>query len=264
MKKYFKIIFTLLLLFRSVALSHASLGISYTNGEATVTWTNNNPATAYLYGLVGLQSTTSLTPPIIWTDVPFYFGTQSVTLPATGSQQFFRVPIIMPLFQFAIFYNMNLETAAAQTMFILGPVFSNGGLWSGSDTITFANTVSAVGLATNAPDDPFCPGYDGSGKSTYDISGQPTSGNPPLTPFDAGLNPSTAEAFINLPPLSYALGTAAAFTTDGQSYLANATDLFLTNAAAGTNFGNLRATGNNAALYYQDSANSPLPGLGDQ
>jgi hypothetical protein len=55
-----------------------------------------------------------------------------------------------------MFYNMNLEIAAAQTLDITGPVFSDGGLWSGSTTIIFANTVSAVGLATNSAIDPFC------------------------------------------------------------------------------------------------------------
>jgi hypothetical protein len=51
----------------------------------------------------------------------------------------------IPVFQFAIFYNMDLEIAAAQSLNITGPVFSNGGLWSGSTTITFANTVIGWG-----------------------------------------------------------------------------------------------------------------------
>jgi hypothetical protein len=168
---------------------------------------------------------------------------------------------VSPLFQFAIFYKMNLEIAAAQTLDITGPVFSNGGLWSGSDTITFASTVSAVGLATNTPYDPFCPGYSGSGQSTYSLLGQPTSGNVPLTPFTSltGLSFSNAEAFINLPPAAYALGTSKAYTLDGLTYLANAADLFLTNSATGTNYGSLIPAGNNMALYYQE----PFPFSGN-
>jgi len=137
-----------------------------------------------------------------------------------------------PIFQFAIFYNMNLEIAAAATLNITGPVFSNAGLWSGSTSITFANTVSAVGIATNTPSDPFCTGYTGSGKSTYLLAGQPTSGNAPLTMPLLGTNsdPAAAEALINLPPTAYAMGTAAAYSATGAVYLANNADHYLTTA----------------------------------
>jgi hypothetical protein len=53
------------------------------------------------------------------------------------------------------------------------------------------------------------------------------------------------------------MGTAAAFSAYGQLYVANDADLFLTNTATGTNYGSLRPTGNNSALYYQDFANAP-------
>jgi hypothetical protein len=256
MRKQIKIVFALLLFLNSLNVCHASLGISYDNNieEVTVTWTNNNFATAGLYGVAGVQSATNLASPINWAGVPSNSGAESVSLPAIDSQQFFRVALVMPLFQFGIFYNLNLETALAQTFYEAGPVFSNGGLWSGSATITFASSVSAVGVATNTTSDPFCAGYTGSGKSTYSISNQPTSGNSPLTPFsfDASLNPSSAEAFINLPPTNYPMGTSAAYTINGQLYLANDADFFLTNSPTGTNFGSLFPAGNNMALYYQD------------
>ena len=252
--------FAFLLFLRSVVLCHASLGISYDNnsGEATVTWTNGSPALSGLYGYGSLQEASSLSGSNVWTGTGYGGGTGSVVFPAIGQQQFFRVSLTIPVFQFAMFYNMDLEIAAAQTLDITGPVYSDGGLWSGSTTITFASTVSAVGVATNTIYDPFCPGYSGSGKSTYSIAGQPTSGNPPLMLLlpSSGLVPS-AESLINLPPVNYAIGTAEAFTTDGQTYVANAADLFLTNSASGTNYGSLRSMGNSMALYYQDSANSP-------
>ena len=165
----------------------------------------------------------------------------------------------IPVFQFAIFYNLDLEIAAAQTMIITGPVFSDGGLWSGSTTITFANTVSAVGLATNTPYDPFCTGYIGSGLSHYSLAGQPTSSNAPLTMALVGTNsdPAAVEALINLPPTNYAMNTAAAFTSSGQFYLANQADLYLTNFPSGTNWGSLTPRGTNLILYYQDAANGP-------
>jgi hypothetical protein len=140
----------------------------------------------------------------------------------------------------------------------VGPVYSNGGIWSGSTTITFSSTVSAVGIATNTTYDPFCAGYSGSGQSTYSVAGQPTGGNDTITmPVGSNNTPASVEAIVNIPPTTYQMGTAAAFTTNGQLYLANEADLFLTNSATGTNFGSLMAMGNSMALYYQDSANSP-------
>jgi hypothetical protein len=161
-----------------------------------------------------------------------------------------------PIFQFAIFYNMDLEIAAAAPLNIAGPVWSNGGLWSGSTTITFANTVSAVGIATNTACDPFCTGYCGSGPSTYSMAGQPTSGNAPLNmPIVTNNDPAAVEALINLPPAAYAMGTAAAYSSTGAVYLANAADLYLTNFPNGTNWGGLTPKGTNMILYYQDVAN---------
>jgi hypothetical protein len=167
---------------------------------------------------------------------------------------------LIPLFQFAIFYNMNLEIAAAQSLNIKGAVYSNGGLWSGSSTITFSTTVSAVGLATNAVNDPFCAGYTGSGKSTYSLATQPTSGNDTITmPVGSNNNPASVEAIVNIPPPAYCLGTASGFTTNGQLYLANEADLYLTNFPSGTNWGwgNTNCYGSPMALYYQDSENTP-------
>ncbi len=199
-----------------------------------------------------------------------------ITATATPIGQHFTVPssiqesiqfASIPLFQFAIFYNMDLEIAAAQTLNIVGPVYSNGGLWSGSTTVSFANTVSAVGIATNTANDPFCTGYTGSGKSTYSMVGQPTSGNDRITmPIGTNNDPTAVEAIINLPPAAYPLNSAAAFTTNGLLYLANAADLYLTNCPYGTNWGSLRPNCTNTLffqsnacmiLYYQDGTSSP-------
>jgi alpha-tubulin suppressor-like RCC1 family protein len=154
-----------------------------------------------------------------------------------------------------------MEIDPGQAMTITGPVWSNGGIWTGSTLLTLANTVSAVGIATNTANDPFCTGYTGTGKSTYTVAGQPTSGNAPLTMAMIGTNndPAAAEALINLPPANYAMGTAAAFTTNGQVYLANAADLYLTNFPNGTNWGGLTPRGTNMILYYQDANTTGAP-----
>jgi len=200
-----------------------------------------------LYGLVQPVTITATATPI----------GQRFNVPATVSESLQFASI--PLFQFAIFYNMNLEIAAAQTLNIAGPVYSNGGIWSGATTITFANSVSAVGIATNTANDPFCTGYTGSGLATYSMAGQPTSGNDHITmPIGTNNNPAAVEGIINLPPAAYTMNTAAAFSTNGLLYLANGADLYLTNFPTGTNCSpNAYPKGTNMILYYQDGANSP-------
>src|ERR1039457_796733 len=158
-----------------------------------------------LYGLVQPCTITATATPI----------GQRFTVPATVSESIQFASI--PLFQFAIFYNMDLEIEPGSAMTILGAVWSNGGIWTGSTVLTLSNTVSAVGIATNTANDPFCTGpqYTGTGKSTYVLGGQPTSGNDRITmPIGTNNDPAAVEAIINLPPNNYAMNTAAAFSTN--------------------------------------------------
>ena len=211
-------------------------------------WTTNTvPLTSQYAGLYGLEQDCLITATATPTNV-------ANAVPATicESIQFASIP----LFQFAIFYNMDLEINAATTLTIAGPVWSNGGLWSGAN-ITFSSYVSAVGLATNSTSDPFCPGYTAGSTSTYTMAGQPTSGNDRITmPIGTNNDPAAVEAIINLPPSNYAMNTAAAYTTNGLIYFANGADLYLTNFSNGTNWGTLTPRGTNMILYYQDGANT--------
>ncbi len=213
-------------------------------------WSTNTQALnsqyAGLYGLVQPVTITATATPI----------GQRFNVPATVTEtiQFASIP----LFQFAIFYNLNLEIDPGATMTIVGAVWSNAGIWTGSSVCTLKNTVSAVGIATNTANNPFCTGYTGTGPSTYSLAGQPTSGNDHITmPIGTNNNPATVEGIINLPPSPYTMNTAGAFTTNGQLYLANAADLYLTNFPNGTNWGSLTPKGTNMILYYQDGLNSP-------
>jgi hypothetical protein len=228
-----------------------------TNGQNKITvtmggWTGYTvPLTSQYAGLQGYEENVSITT----TARP----SSGVAVPATinESLQFAEIP----LFQFAIFYNMNLEIAAAQTLNIAGPVYSNGGIWSGSTSITFASSVSAVGLATNSANDPFCSGYSGSGRSAYTMTGQPTSGNDTLTmPVGTNNDPASVESIVNLPPSPYQIGTSGAMTTNGQIYFANRAILYLTNTPTGTNWTTTNSVtwpqGTNLFLYYQDGANT--------
>lgn len=213
--------------------------------------TNTEPLNSQYTGLYGLEQDCTITATATPTN-----HTPAVPATVTESLQF----ALIPLFQFAIFYNVNLEIAAADSLDIKGAVYSNSGLWSGSDLITFNSTVSAVGIATNATDDPFCSGYSGSGPSKYTLTNQPTSGNDTITmPVGSNNVPSTVEAIVNLPPAGYTLNTGGAFTTNGQLYLANEADLYVTNFQNGTNWGwsSAHPFGAPMAVYYSDSVNSP-------
>lgn len=101
---------------------------------------------------VGLSVSTSIVPII---------SKSTATHPALGSvvaysQHDIEVSMI-PLFQFGIFYNMDLELFPGQPMVIGGPVHTNGRLMargeigsSSTTTITFANRVTAAaGLYAN-------------------------------------------------------------------------------------------------------------------
>src|ERR1035441_6017137 len=262
MKKCIPLIVVLLLLFRLAAGQPSpTLQIVNTNGNVALSWAGGSASP------FSLQTTTNLLPPITWTDLALVAGTGNTDMPIADPQQFFRLAQVLPIFQFAIFYNVDLEIDPGAAMTIQGAVWSNGGIWTGSTVLTLANTVSAVGIATNTASDPFCTNYTGTGKSTYSMAGQPTSGNDRITmPIGTNNDPAAVEAIINMPPAAYAMNTAAAFTTNGQIYLANAADLYLTNFPYGTNWGSLRPNCTNTnyfqsnacmILYYQDAVGAP-------
>ena len=246
----------LLLLVHSTATGQSlpTLQITNQHGRAVIT---AKPYSVFASGY-SLQMTTSLSLPVVWLDVTNIQVDGSASVPMVYPYMFFRLVPVPPIFQFAIFYNLDLEMNPGATMFINAPVFSNGGLWSGSTVLTFSNTVSAVGLVTNTVGDPFCAGYNGSGKSTY-ADGPPVPGAPPLDFgfYGSFTNSIGVRNLFNLPPPTYAMGTPAAYSPVGLTYFANEVDLYLTNYPNGTNWGALVPRGTNMTLYYQDPANGP-------
>jgi len=54
----------------------------------------------------------------------------TVTVPVTNAHQFFRVerPSSIPVFQVAIFYNVDLEVEPGPNMTVTGRVHSNGNI----------------------------------------------------------------------------------------------------------------------------------------
>jgi hypothetical protein len=159
-------------------------------------------------------------------------------VPATV-QQTFQAAII-PVFQFAIFYNLNLEIDPGSPMTIGGPVYCNQNIWEGSPNTTYKSTVSAVGTnyytGGSSVADPFCSGKSDSGNSTFLIAGQPTDANNALVlPIGGSTdsNPTNVEAILNLPPASLSVPADIAYLDTNQIYLYNESDLIVSNTSTG-------------------------------
>ncbi|MFO1500242.1 MAG: hypothetical protein U1G07_17950 [Verrucomicrobiota bacterium] len=110
-------------------------------------------------------------------------------------------PTTIPLFQFAIFYNMDLEINPGPNMTITGPVHSNGTIYAQPQAIlTFEDPVSAAGdiIHDKMPIDP-------SGRTPGQIF---YHGDPKKTSFAPSLNlpvgtnnsPSVVREVVELPP----------------------------------------------------------------
>ena len=207
-----------------------------------------NSQFAGLYGLAQACTVSAKASPINVSGVSVY----NVPATVTETVQFANIP----LFQFAIFYNINLEIAPGQAMTITGPVFSNKGIWAGAADTTFESTVTAVGSAVNTTvNDPFSLNYTDTGNPTFNKAGQPTvQADPLVMPIGTNNNPTAVQSLVEFPPAAFAMGTAAAYSTNGQVYPANAADLYITNSPYGTN-SNL--TGTNTIVYYSDGSAAP-------
>jgi len=78
---------------------------------------------------VGSQYANLMGFPCFWTNIATATPIgQPYTVPATVCQVINFCSI--PIFQYAIFYNINLEIDPGATMFINGAVWSNAGLWA--------------------------------------------------------------------------------------------------------------------------------------
>ena len=192
-----------------------------------------------------------------------YFQPCTITARATTIGQLYTVSAtvqeivnanIIPLFQFAIFYNMDMDVSPGQPMNIGGNVFCNANIWMWPyAAMVFSNNVDAAGWVTNSfpPNDQ--QSSSGFTAPTYKQPGQPVSKVDSLTmPIGTNNNPAAVEAILNLPPPAYAMGTSAAYSTNGQMYLANASDIVISNSISGTN----GTKGTNIVIWFQDNLQS--------
>ena len=141
----------------------------------------------------------------------------------------------IPLYQYAIFYNMDLEICPGAAMNILGHVHSNNNIYytgNGSSTqLIFSNLVDSTGFSTNSrsPNDPQS---WTSGNYSFQPN-QPVQKVPPMTmPIGTNNDPATVIGIIQFPPASLAIPSAVAYSPTGSVYFYNASDLIITNSAA--------------------------------
>lgn len=180
---------------------------------------------------------------------------QPATVPATVAETVWFGTI--PVFQYAVFYNVVLEINPGAAFTINGRVHCNTNIYAtgsgtGTNQLYFLGAVDLSGTYTNnpSPNDP-----QNYGKRTGNVvmpSGSPVHDadtlNLPLGNSATNYTYAAIESMLQLPPSTYALGTSAAYNTNGQIYFANRADLIITNDYV---------TGTNITVLYQNQNNSP-------
>lgn len=178
---------------------------------------------------------------------------------------------LIPLFQFAIFYNMDLEINPGAGMNINGHVHSNDAIWatgagSGSSALVFSNLVEAasgVFLQRSTND----PSAARTGNVVFSITNNNPLANANVLTLPVGANtgnnsPTNVQAILNPAPAAYAAPNfSAAYHGIGSNYLANEADLVVSNSISATN-GIAILTTNGASytniyVYYQNPNNGP-------
>ena len=132
----------------------------------------------------------------------------------------------IPLFQFAIFYNLDLEINPGPNMTVTGPVHGNKNLYlSPGATLTFSNDVTGAGTIYNTrkPTDP-----SSSGSGTTVFKGEHDSGvstlNLPIGTNSSGTNAYVGvRAVVEAPPVGESSTSAI-----GQQRLYNKADVIVT------------------------------------
>jgi hypothetical protein len=184
---------------------------------------------------------------------------QSYQTAATVSQ--FLQMASIPVFQYGVFYNMDMDLSNGQLMTMNGKTFVNGNIWMYPQaSMTFNGFVAATMWVTNS-DNP----NDQQNLTTYTT---PTynfteNGGKPLSKADSVClpiggpngNPTNIEAILNLPPAGVAVPADAGYAPTNQIFTYNQADLIISNAATGINGASVYGT--NLSVYYDDYYNSP-------
>jgi hypothetical protein len=164
----------------------------------------------------------------------------------------------IPVFQFGVFYNMDMDLSNGKPMTMNGKTFVNGNIWMyPQNTMTFNDTVAATLLVTNHDNPSDQQNLTSYTVPTYNFT---ANGGKPLSLADAvslpiagaNSNPTNVEAILNLPPTGLGAPNTAAYISSNQMYLYNVCDLIISNSISGTNNGTTCALGTNITIYYQD------------
>ena len=146
----------------------------------------------------------------------------------------------IPIFQFAIFYNMDLEINPGSAMNINGKVHSNATIWatgsSSGNPLTFSDLVDYVNgyNSTRSTNDPSAAR---SGNVVFtQPSTSPAKGQSLSMPIGTNNDPGTVIGILGIPPASI-----GPLSDTGQSYVFNNADLILTNSSTGA-----------LSVYYQN------------
>jgi hypothetical protein len=165
----------------------------------------------------------------------------------------------VPVFQYAVFYNLNLEVDPGAVFPITGPVFCNAGIWSGTANVTYSSTVEAVGQISTNEYDPFVLNNSkvdaGTPQSSFQYPGQPVSGVVPITMQNGEPAIANAESLINLPPANVRAPQETAYELTNMAYTFNAASLIVSNWYWGSN--GVAPWSNNFTVYLQDSVLAP-------
>jgi hypothetical protein len=144
---------------------------------------------------------------------------------STVGQQIYLGTI--PMFQFAIFYQNDLEMAPGAAMTVSGPVHGNGNIYlDPQDGLTFSNTISASGqVYTNqSPLDPTSRVYSWVDFDSFDLSG--------VDPLNLPVGTNTAGGITNLAQNVYGIlqppqAGQGPTTLIGSNLLYNSADLII-------------------------------------
>ena len=157
--------------------------------------------------IASLESSTNLLANPTWTPIDLNTQTQtgdtySVTVPATNSQHFFRLreSAMVPIFQYAIFYNGQLEFTQCPPLTIRGRTHANGPICLGAapgNTLQFMKTVTTTSLIINSN----LGGYTSFAAPVYSDSPPFITGVPTLNlPIGTNNTPAAVREIVNMPP----------------------------------------------------------------
>jgi hypothetical protein len=161
---------------------------------------------------------------------------------------------VIPIFQFAIFYNLDLEINPGPSMNINGRVHSNNNIYatgSGSGSpLIFSDVVEASQQVYTTPNPLDPQNSSRSGNVTFSITtNNPISATASLTlPIGTNNNPTNVLAMLGFPP-----SDVVASSLNGQSYPYYEADIIITNNSSATNL----------SIFYQNLNNAtpltPVP-----